>query len=97
ALKEEKVVGKSDTWDKIPFWRLKKEISAGEGFSGRIGIHEILKVSPAIKEIILKSGTADAIQIQAEKEGMLTMFEDGIFQAAQGLTTIEEVLRVVSE
>lgn len=97
ALKAEKVVGKSDDWAEIPFWRLKKDVPAGEGYSGRIGIHEIMKVSPAIKEVILKSGTADAIQEIAEKEGMLTMFEDGVFQAVQGLTTIEEVLRVISE
>ncbi len=97
ALKAEKVVGKSDDWTEIPFWRLKKDVPAGEGYSGRIGIHEIMKVSPAIKEVILKSGTADAIQEIAEKEGMLTMFEDGVFQAVQGLTTIEEVLRVISE
>lgn len=97
ALKEEKVIGKSDDWEKIPFWKLKKDVSAGEGYSGRIGIHEIMKVSPAIKEVILKSGTADAIQEIAEKEGMLTMFEDGVFQAVRGVTTIEEVLRVISE
>ena len=56
-----------------------------------------LKASPAIKEIIIKGGTAADIQLQAEKEGMLTMIEDGIFQAVQGTTTIEEVLRVISE
>ncbi len=97
ALKEEKVVGKSDDWEKIPFWRLKKDVQPEDGFSGRIGIHEIMKISPTIKDIIIKSGTADAIQKQAEDEGMLTMFEDGIFQAVQGTTTIEEVLRVISE
>ena len=97
ALKEEKILGKTDTWSDAPFWRVKKNVSANDGYSGRVGIHEILKVSPAIKEIILKSGTADAIQIQAEKEDMLTMYEDGIFKAVQGMTTIEEVLRVVSE
>ncbi len=97
ALKEEKVVGKSDDWEKVPFWRVKKDVSVEEGFSGRSGIHEILKVSPAIKEAILKSGNADEIQKIAEQEGMLTMIEDGIFQAVQGYTTIEEVLRVISE
>jgi type IV pilus assembly protein PilB len=97
VLKEEKVVGPNDVWEKIPFWRLKKGVSVEDGFSGRIGIHEIMKVSPAIKEIILKAGTADAIQKQAEDEGMLTMLEDGIFNAVLGVTTIEEVLRVISE
>jgi type IV pilus assembly protein PilB len=97
ALKAEKVVGKSAKWDEIPFWKVKKDVPDNEGYAGRVGIHEILKVSPAIKEIILKSGTADAIQAQAEKEDMLTMYEDGIFKAVQGMTTIEEVLRVASE
>ncbi|MEQ1561636.1 MAG: GspE/PulE family protein, partial [Nitrospira sp.] len=97
ALRDEKIVGKSDGWDKIPFWRLKKGVSPDDGFSGRIGIHEIMKVTPVIKEIILKSGTSDAIQKQAEADGMLTMIEDGIFKAVQGVTTIEEVLRVISE
>jgi len=97
ALKEEKIVGSRETWEQVPFWRLKKNVSPDEGFSGRIGIHEILKVSPPIKDIILKDGTSDAIQKQAESEGMLTMFEDGIFKAVQGITTIEEVLRVASE
>jgi type IV pilus assembly protein PilB len=97
ALQEEKIIGKSDDWEKVPFWRLKKDVSPEEGFSGRAGIHEILRVSPAIKEEILKSGTSDSIQKIAEEEGMLTMIEDGIFQAVQGKTTIEEVLRVISE
>ncbi len=97
ALREEKVVDKNATWDKIDFWRPQKGASTEEAFSGRIGIHETLKVSPAIKEIIMRGGTADDIQKQAESEGMLTMIEDGIFQAVQGVTTIEEVLRVISE
>ena len=97
ALKEEKIIGKGDAWEKVPFWRLRKNVSPDDGYSGRAGIHEIMKVTTAIKEIILKSGTSDAIQKQAEADGMLTMIEDGIFQAVMGVTTIEEVLRVISE
>ncbi len=97
VLKEEKIIGKTDTWSEVPFWRLKKDVTDEEGFSGRVGIHEVFKLSPAIKEIILKSGNSDAIQAQAEAEGMLTMIEDGIFKAVEGVTTIEEVLRVISE
>ena len=97
TLKTEKIVAPGDTWEKVPFWRLKKDVTDEEGFSGRIGVHEIFKVSPAIKEIILKSGTTDDIQAQAEKEGMLTMIEDGIFKAVLGITTVEEVLSVVLE
>lgn len=97
VLKDEKIIAKGDTWEKVPFYRLKKGVAPDDGFKGRVGIHEILKVSPAIKEIILKSGNADEIQKQAEAEGMLTMIEDGIFKAVKGVTTIEEVLSVVSE
>ncbi|HEY4500285.1 MAG TPA: hypothetical protein VJH25_00655, partial [Candidatus Paceibacterota bacterium] len=68
-----------------------------DGYKGRIGMHEVFKMSSAIKELVIKNSTSEAIEIQTKKEGMITMLEDGIFKAAQGLTTIEEVLRVVSE
>ncbi|HRH26562.1 MAG TPA: ATPase, T2SS/T4P/T4SS family [Parcubacteria group bacterium] len=97
ALKAEKIIGKSDKWEDVEFYRPKKGVNPEECFAGRSGIHEILKVSPAIKEVILKSGTSDQIQKVAEDEGMLTMIEDGIFQCVQGYTTIEEVLRVIAE
>ncbi len=66
-------------------------------FAGRKGIYEVLPVTPTIKELVMKGATADELGKQAHSEGMLTMVEDGIFKAAQGLTTIEEVLRVVTE
>ena len=96
VLKAEKVVKPGDTWDKINFW---KAIPGKEddGYKSRIGIHEVLKVSPTIKDLIMKGATAGQIEDQAKKEGMLTMIEDGIFKSVQGQTTIEEVLRVISE
>ena len=96
ALKSENIVKSNATWNSIPFYR-PKEGAEGDGYKGRIGIHEVLPISPTVKEIVLASGTADAIEAQAKKEGMLTMLEDGIFKAALGQTTIEEVLRVISE
>lgn len=96
ALKEEKVVKEGDTWDKIPFWKAVPG-KDDDGFKSRVGIHEVLRVTPAIKELIIKGGTTEAIEAQSKKEGMLTMIEDGIFKSVQGMTTIEEVLRVVSE
>jgi type II secretory ATPase GspE/PulE/Tfp pilus assembly ATPase PilB-like protein len=62
-----------------------------------VGIHEVLRMSPAIKELIMKNATADQLEAEARRSGMLTMLEDGIFKAVQGVTTIEEVLRVVTE
>ncbi len=96
-LKSEKIVGKNDTWPKIPFYKPKKSEKCEDGYSGRIGIHEVLKVSPAIRELVMKSATSADIENCAKKEGMLTMIEDGIFKAVQGITSIEEVLRVVTE
>jgi len=54
-------------------------------------------VTETIKEMIVKQATSDEIQEQAQKEGMITMLEDGFVKAAQGITSIEEVLRVIIE
>ena len=96
VLKQEKIVEPNATWDKIPFY---KPIVNGDddGFSGRIGIHEILKSSQIIQEMIIAGKSAEEIEEQAKKEGMMTMLEDGIYKAVKGITTIEEVLRVISE
>jgi type IV pilus assembly protein PilB len=96
-LREEKIVGKDDTWSKIPFYKAVKAGDASDGYTGRLVIHEVLKLSPAIKNMIVKNATSGEIEEQAKKEGMMTMLEDGIFKAAQGMTTIEEVFRVISE
>jgi len=96
-LKEEKVVQKDATWDTIPFYKPKANEESKDGYRGRIGIHEVLKVTPMIKEMILKGSSVDEIESKSKEEGMMTMLEDGIFLAAQGITSTEEVLRVVSE
>jgi len=97
ALKDEKVVGKEATWKNIPFYKPKEGGQAPSGYSGRVGIYEVLPVTSTIKELVIGNATGDQIEAQARKEGMLTMSEDGIFRAAQGTTTIEEVLRVITE
>ncbi len=97
ALKKENVVGPNDTWKTISFYRQKKSQECEDGYKGRRGIHEVLTMTPTIKDLIIKNATTDEIEAQAKKEGMITMLEDGVFKAASGLTTLEEVLRVVSE
>ncbi len=96
ALMTEQVVKQGATWNSIEFFR-PKEGKEEEAYKGRIGIQEVLTISSAIKELVGKGATADEIEVQARKEGMLTMLEDGIYKAAQGVTSIEEVLRVISE
>ncbi len=97
ALKDEKIIKSDVTLDTIPFYHPKPTAEAEDGYKSRIGIHEVLAVSSAIRETILRASTSDAIEEQAKKEGMLTMFEDGIYKAAKGVTSLEEVLRAVSE
>lgn len=96
-LKEEKIVDKGATWNKIPFYRPKGDEENESGYKGRVGLHEVLEVSSIIKEMILKGSTNDEIEERAKEEGMMTMLEDGVFLAVQGITSTEEVLRVVSE
>ncbi|RJQ33645.1 type II/IV secretion system protein [Candidatus Parcubacteria bacterium] len=97
ALKDEKAVDKDASWKNVPFYSPKPSPQSPTGFAGRVGIYEVLPVTSTIKDLVMKNSTADSIESQARKEGMLTMAEDGIFKAAQGTTTIEEVLRVITE
>lgn len=96
-LREGKIVDKKDGFEKVPFWKPNPGKDSEDGYSSRIGIHEVLPVTNTIKNLIMKGATDHDIEEQAKSEGMMTMVEDGIFKAAQGITTIEEVLRVVSE
>jgi type IV pilus assembly protein PilB len=96
VLKDEKIIDKNATWKTIPFYR-PKVTSDSDGYSGRMGIYEVLKISDAIRNMIIEGKTTEDINVQAKKEGMLSMIEDGIYKAVTGITTIEEVLRVVSE
>jgi type IV pilus assembly protein PilB len=67
------------------------------GYKGRIGIFEILPVSETMKPLILEKKGSSAIQIQAVKEGMTTLKQDGVLKALDSITTLEEVFRVTKE
>lgn len=66
------------------------------GYKGRMGIYEVFDVSEAIQELILKRATSTEIQAQAQKEGMVSMRQDGYLKALAGHTTVKEVNRVAS-
>ncbi|MDO8481936.1 MAG: GspE/PulE family protein [bacterium] len=97
ALKEEKAVAKDATWKNVSFYHPKETTENPSGYAGRVGIYEVLPVTATIKELVMSNAGGDAIEARARTEGMLTMSEDGIFKAVQGITTIEEVLRVITE
>jgi type II secretory ATPase GspE/PulE/Tfp pilus assembly ATPase PilB-like protein len=67
------------------------------GYKGRMGIHEILEVTPSIGDMIMQHKSAQEIEGQAEKDGMVLMWEDGFIKAIKGITTVEEILRVSKE
>lgn len=69
--------------------------SCGEtGYRGRCGIHEVIEITNSVRDAILKKATATEIKDRAIEEGMVPMIVDGFLKAAQGITTIEEVLRM---
>jgi general secretion pathway protein E len=69
----------------------------GTGYLGRMVIAEVLLMSDGIRQAVLARSTATDIQRQAVAEGMLSMYDDGLRKALDGLTTIEEVMRVAEE
>ncbi len=68
-----------------------------EGFSGRIALFEVLEMSDELSKIILEAPTVENLQQEAKRQGMVTMFQDGILKVLDGTTTIEEALRVAEE
>jgi type IV pilus assembly protein PilB len=67
------------------------------GYIGRVGIYEVMPMTPEIKEAVLRKADTDEIKKLAVKEGMTTMIEDGLEKVKMGVTTIEELLRVIKE
>lgn len=67
------------------------------GFKGRIGIFEILELDEKLKELTLKAATLEEIKKAARESGMITMEQDGMKKALEGVTTPEEVWRMVKD
>ncbi|MBI4430454.1 MAG: Flp pilus assembly complex ATPase component TadA [Candidatus Omnitrophica bacterium] len=67
------------------------------GYSGRTAIHEVLLMSDKIRELCLARASSTEIRRQAAREGMRSLREDGWEKIAQGITTVEEVVRVTQE
>ncbi|MEK7659021.1 MAG: GspE/PulE family protein [Patescibacteria group bacterium] len=96
-LKGEKILKPKAVLNDIELYRPKPSKDSSSGYKGRIGIFEVLAVNDAMKELIIKKASTKEITDLAKKDGMRTMAEDGFIKAAQGITSIEEVLRVIIE
>ncbi|TMG99701.1 MAG: type II secretion system protein GspE [Betaproteobacteria bacterium] len=70
---------------------------ANTGYIGRISILEMLPMTDTLRSMVMKHATATDLRAESVREGMLTMYEDGLRKALKGVTTFEEVLRVTRE
>ena len=98
-LKNEKLIKKqmegASKWKNIEFYKKKGcQQCNNEGYKGRLGIYEVLEISEPIEKLISSSASTETIQRKAKEDGMANMLEDGLIKVIQGLTSIEEVLRV---
>ena len=82
----------------VKFYRGKgDEDCSNSGYLGRVGIFEVLHVNEKVSKLILERAPASEIEKQAKADGMVTLKQDGYLKVLEGVTTIEEILRVAQE
>jgi len=96
-LVENKISEKTKKLSALEFYKPKASKKCPDGYEGRVGIYEVLEVTESVKRMITSQTTSGELNERAIAEGMITMAEDGVIKAVQGLTSIEEVLRVTRE
>lgn len=93
ALKD---IGLAYTEEEIVFYKGRGcEVCKGTGYKGRTGIHELLIISDAAREVILRRGSANEIKRAVLEEGFKTLQDDAIRKVLEGIISVEEALRVV--
>ncbi|MFN4219935.1 MAG: GspE/PulE family protein, partial [bacterium] len=93
ALKD---IGLAYTEEEIVFYKGRGcEVCKGSGYKGRTGIHELLIISDAAREVILRRGSANEIKRAVLEEGFKTLQDDALRKVLEGIITVEEALRVV--
>lgn len=96
--KEKAIVDAKKGLESLLFYRGKGcKQCGGTGYKGRMGIYETLEVTETMSELIIKKVPQSELKAQAIKQGMLTIVEDGFLKAKNGITTIEEIMRVTKE
>lgn len=82
----------------VKLFKGKGDVDCGNsGYYGRVGVFEVLPVTEKVGKLILERASAAEINNLAKEEGMITLMQDGFMKAAEGITTIDEVLRVAQE
>ncbi|MGH3665490.1 MAG: type II secretion system protein GspE, partial [Egibacteraceae bacterium] len=69
---------------------------AKTGYRGRLAVHEVMRVTEDIERLIVEKASTDEIARMAQEQGMRTLREDGLAKVLLGLTTLEEIARVVA-
>lgn len=83
-----------------PSYKLYKAVgckACTKGYKGRIGIYEVFAITNDMERLLSQHATSNEVQAQAQKDGMLTMKQDGYLKVFNGLTTLEEVARVAAD
>ncbi|NTU99498.1 hypothetical protein HGA64_05865 [Candidatus Falkowbacteria bacterium] len=94
----EKIITSSKGLESLLFYRGKGCKQCNDaGYKGRMGIYEVLEITPEISDMILKKATETEIKQAAIDQKMITITEDGFIKAKNGVTTIEEIMRVTKE
>lgn len=83
-----------EDYEGMTFFRGRGCAECGQtGFRGRIGLYEVLPITPRLREMILERASAAELEAEAVKEGMTTLRKDGLSKIGRGISTLEEVLR----
>jgi len=69
----------------------------GRGYKGRVGVFETLAMTDELEKIILTNISEEELRKETKRQGMITMFQDGIIKVLKGLTSLEELLTVAQE
>ncbi len=88
-------ISKKEDISKITFYKgAGCKACGGTGYSGRIGIFEVIEVVEEIRPLIIQKASSDVINEKAKELGMISMIHNGILKVFQGITTLEEIIRV---
>jgi type IV pilus assembly protein PilB len=96
-LKEEKFVDSDTQWKELHFARAVKCSQCEDGYQGMLGVQEVLIMSAALKEMIMRGAQAGELDAQAHEEGSLNLVEDALLKAAQGLTSVDKVFALAEK
>lgn len=93
----EKSLKSKSKWEEIKLFKSQGCDQCHGGYRGRLGIFEVLEIDEDIKKMISQKATSEEIERKAREKGMSTMVEDGFIKVVQGITSLEEILRVTKE